>query len=73
MSLPRHQRTKKGNFRRARGDERAGNLARDYPEFRAFRADTHLGTIRDRLGATSIDAIRAKIRRLKQGRRLSSG
>ncbi len=64
MSLPQHSRTGTGNFRRARADERAGNLAKDYPEFKRVDPRTKLGTLRTELGARSINEVRSKLRRL---------
>ena len=63
MSLPQHSRTKRGNFRTARGDERAGNLAKDYPEFKNVDARTKLETLREKFGVISINDVRAALRK----------
>lgn len=64
MPLPQHTRTNAGNFRVARADELAGNLAKDYPEFRLVRSDTKLGTLRSRFNETSINGVREALRSL---------
>ena len=64
MGLPKHTRTEHGNFRQARGDEEAGNLANDYPEFNKVRSDTKLETLRKRFGVTSINEVRKALRDL---------
>jgi hypothetical protein len=43
MPLPKHERTKEGAFRQANGNERAKNLAKDYPEFERVHPSTKLG------------------------------
>jgi hypothetical protein len=63
MPLPKHSRTEKGNFRRARADERAGNLAKDYPEFKKVDPRTKLGTLREKFEATSINEVREALRK----------
>ena len=63
MPLPQHSRTGKGNFRKARGDERAGNLAKDYPEFNKVDPRTKLETLRDKFDATSINEVREALRK----------
>lgn len=65
MTLPKHERTKSGTYRVANGNELAGNLAKDYPEFNKVRADTKLETLRDRFGVTSINAVRDALRNKK--------
>ena len=65
MSLQKHSRTDKGNFRQARGDERAGNLAKDYPEFKKVDPRTKLETLREKLGVTSINDVRNALRKKK--------
>ena len=44
MSLPQHTRTKEGQYRRARGDETARNLAKDYHEFKSVDQRSPAGT-----------------------------
>ncbi len=68
MSLPQHKRTKEGNYRRARGDELARNLAKDYPEFKSVDPRTKLETLRRKFEATSINQVRRAIR-TSRGRR----
>ena len=63
MPLPPHSRTEKGNFRKARADERAGNLAKDYPEFNNVDPRTKLGTLREKFDVTSINEVRDKLRK----------
>jgi len=65
MPLPRHTRTKKGTYRKAPGNETARNLAKDYPEFKKVPPNTKLETLRRRYGVTSINGVRAALRRKK--------
>jgi hypothetical protein len=62
MGLPEHERTQRGNFRQANGNERAKNLAKDYPEFNRVSPNTKLGTLRDESGETSIKGVRKWLR-----------
>lgn len=62
MPLPKHERTQKGAFRRENGNSRAGNLAKDYPEFSKVPPNTKLGTLREKSGETSIKGVREYIR-----------
>lgn len=62
MGLPERERTKKGNFRQANGNERAGNLSKDYPEFTRVPPNTKLGTLREESGGTSINGVRRWLR-----------
>lgn len=63
MSLPKHIRTQKGTFRLANGNETAGNLRKDYPEFNNVHSDTKLETLRERFGVKSINAIREALKK----------
>ena len=63
MSLPKHVRTQSGTYRVANGNELAGNLAKDYPEFNKVRSDTKLETLRERFGVTAINAVRDALRK----------
>ena len=63
MPLPQHIRTQKGTFRLANGNELAGNLRKDYPEFNMVRSDTKLETLRERFGVKSINDIREALRK----------
>ncbi len=65
MPLPQHTRTAKGNFRKARADELAGNLAKDYPEFKKVDPRTKLETLRERFDVTSINEVRKALRETK--------
>lgn len=65
MPLPKHTRNQDGTLRRERNDSRAGNLREDYPEFKEFRSDAKLGSIKDKLGLpedASINSVRKAIR-----------
>jgi hypothetical protein len=62
MALPQHQRNKSGEFRQTNGNERAKNLAKDYPEFTRVHPNTKLGTLRDESGETSINGVRKWLR-----------
>jgi len=65
MPLPKHSRTSGGNFRQANGNERAKNLAKDYPEFERVHPETKLGTLRDKSGESSINGVRRWLRESK--------
>jgi hypothetical protein len=62
MSLPKHERTTQDTFRQANGNERAKNLAKDYPEFKRVNSNTKLGTLRDLSDETSINGVRRWLR-----------
>ena len=62
MSLPKHERTNAGTFRQANGNERAKNLAKDYPEFKMVHPETKLGTLREQSGESSINGVRKWLR-----------
>jgi hypothetical protein len=62
MSLPKHERTTLGNFRQANGNERAKNLAKDYPEFKRVNPNAKLGTLRDLANEISINGVRRWLR-----------
>lgn len=66
MSLPKHQRTEKGRFRRERGDSLVKNLKKEYPELEPINGNMRLDTLRERLGVTSLDQALKKLRRGKQ-------
>ncbi len=68
MSLPQHTRTKEGYYRRARGDELAGNLAKAYQEFNSVDPRTKLETLRRKFEVTSINEVRRALRRSRGGR-----
>ncbi len=62
MSLPKHQRTDKGTFRRERADSLIKNLKKEYPELQDINGNMKLGTLRDRLGVDSLDQALKKLR-----------
>ncbi len=62
MALPQHERTLAGTFRRERADSLAGNLAKEYPEFRDVDPRTKLGTLEDRYGVDSLNGVRKALR-----------
>lgn len=66
MSLPKHQRTEKGTFRRERADSLVKNLKKEYPELENINGNMKLGTLRERLGVTSLDQA---LRKLRDGKR----
>jgi len=63
MPLPKHDRTNDGTYRQENGNSRAKNLRKDYPEFKKVPPNTKLGTLREVSGETSINAVRAYIRK----------
>jgi hypothetical protein len=62
-----HSRTRadNGQLRQKRGDTLVGNLEREYDVDFGVRSDMQLGTLRDRTGLTSIDALVSKARQGK--------
>jgi hypothetical protein len=62
MSLPKHQRTDKGTFRRERADSLVKNLKTEYPELKDINGNMKLGTLRDKLGVDSLDQVLKKLR-----------
>jgi hypothetical protein len=62
MSLPKHQRTDKGTFRRERADSLIKNLKKEYPALQDINGNMKLGTLRDRLGVDSLDQALKKLR-----------
>jgi hypothetical protein len=52
-----------GQLRQKRADTLVGNLEREYDVDFGVRGDMHLGTLRDKTGLTSIDALVGKARR----------
>jgi hypothetical protein len=65
MALGKHTRTSKGTFRRERGDSKAKNLRKEYPEFNKVHGSTELGTLRERFGVDSLNKVREKLREQK--------
>ncbi len=63
MSLPKHQRTEKGTFRRERADSLAKNLRAEYPEFEHVNGNTKLGTLKEKFGVHSLNAVREQLRK----------
>jgi hypothetical protein len=67
MPLGKHSRTKKGTFRRERGDSTAGALREDYPEFSNVRADAQLKNIKKNLDLPAdapINSVRKALREI---------
>ena len=62
MSLPKHQRTEGGTFRRERSDSLIKHLKKEYPELRNINGNMKLGTLRDRLDVDSLDRVLKKLR-----------
>ena len=65
MSLPKHQRTERGTFRRERGDSLIKNLKKEYPELKPINGNMRLDTLRDRLGVDSLDQALRVLRKQK--------
>ena len=63
MSLPKHQRTEKGTFRRERSDSLVKNLRSEYPEFQHVNGNTKLGTLKEKFGVDSLNEVRAALRK----------
>jgi hypothetical protein len=63
MPLGKHSKTSKGTIRRERGDSLAGNLAKDYPEFKNVPAKTRLDSLRNKYGVDSLDKVRTALKR----------
>ena len=64
MPLDRHTRTKQGTFREERSDSLAKNLRQDYSEFNKVNGNTKLGTLKERFGVDSLNAVRKELRKL---------
>jgi hypothetical protein len=64
MPLGKHTRTGRGTFRKERADSLAKNLREDYPEFNNVNGNTKLGTLEERFGVDSLNAVRKKLRGL---------
>ena len=62
MSLPKHQRTNAGTFRRERADSLVKNLKKEYPELKDVNGNMKLGTLRDQLGVNSLHQALEKLR-----------
>jgi hypothetical protein len=55
-------RDENGRLRQKRADTRVGNIEREYDVDFKVRSDMELGTLRERTGLTSIDALVRKAR-----------
>lgn len=55
MPLGKHTKTGSGRIRQERSDSLLGNLAKDYPVLERFNPRMKLGTLKDKLGADSLD------------------
>jgi hypothetical protein len=62
MPLGKHSRTEKGAFRKERADSLAKHLREDYPEFNHVHGSTKLGTLEEKFGVNSLNAVRKKLR-----------
>jgi hypothetical protein len=63
MPLGKHQHNQDGRYRRERGDSRAGNLAKEYPELRQVDPRTKLETLRERFHVDSLNKVREALRK----------
>ncbi|OYV63521.1 MAG: hypothetical protein B7X03_01240 [Parcubacteria group bacterium 21-58-10] len=63
MALGKHTRTGQGTFRRERSDSLVKNLKQEYPEFENVNGNTKLGTLREKFGVDSLDAVRKALRK----------
>lgn len=63
MALGKHTHDKDGTFRRERGDSKAGNLAKEYPEFAKVDPRTKLETLRHRYSVETIKEVREALRK----------
>ena len=68
MALGKHQRTTAGRFRKERADSLAKNLREEYPEFNKVHGSTKLGTLKEELGADSLNEVREALRELPDKR-----
>lgn len=62
MPLGKHDRTQSGRYRKERSDSLAKNLREEYPEFNKVHGNTKLGTLKEQLGADSLNDVRKKLR-----------
>ena len=60
MALGQHTKTKEGRFRQERSDTLVGTLAKEYPVLEKFNPRMHLGTLKERLNASSLDQVLKK-------------
>lgn len=65
MPIPNRSRDNNGEWREKRADTKVENLKQDYPEFRHINGNTHLGTLKDKFGVESLDAVRRALRNEK--------
>lgn len=65
MPLGTHTKTEKGRIRQERSDSLLGNLAKDYKVLEQFNPRMKLGTLKDKLGADSLDEALKIIRNSK--------
>ncbi|MBU6388539.1 hypothetical protein KGQ72_01515 [Patescibacteria group bacterium] len=63
MALGKHTRTGQGTFRRERSDSLVKNLKQEYPEFENINGNTKLGTLKEKFGVDSLDAVRKALRK----------
>lgn len=62
MPIPNRSRDKNGEWREKRADTKVENLKADYPEFRDINGNMHLGTLKEKYGVDSLDAVRRALR-----------
>jgi hypothetical protein len=62
MPLKSHTRTSQGTFRKERADSLVKNLKKEYPEFKNIHGSTKLGSLKENLGADSLNQVREKLR-----------
>ena len=60
--LGKHERTQEGTFRKERSDSLVKNLREEYPEFKGIHGSTKLGTLKEELGADSLNEVRKALR-----------
>jgi hypothetical protein len=62
MAIPDRSRDKNGEWREKRADTKVENLKADYPEFQGINGNMHLGTLKEKYGVESLDAVRRALR-----------
>lgn len=63
MALQHHTRNLGGQFRRERADSKVQNLKKEYPALANVNGNMKLGTLRDRLGVSSLDGVLKALRK----------
>lgn len=62
MPLGKHSKNATGRIRKERMDSLAGNLAKDYPEFKKIDPRTKLGTLEKQYGVGTLSQVRKILR-----------